>query len=65
MLRTLEKLLASPSPEHTYLAERLDSAKWLGWDPSPANGISSGKASPAPKRSHRGVSAWRGRATSE
>lgn len=33
MYRTLQKLFASAATEHVYLGERLQSAKWLGWEP--------------------------------
>lgn len=38
MFRTLQKLFASDSSEQIYLAERLQSAKWLGWDAQAQDG---------------------------
>lgn len=36
MFKTLRELFIPRTPEETYLEERLRSAKWLGWDMSPA-----------------------------
>lgn len=42
MFRTLQKLIASDSSEQIYLAERLQSAKWLGWDAQAQDGAQAG-----------------------
>ena len=44
MYRTLQKLFTSAATEHIYLAERLQSAKWLGWDLRAEAGAASGAA---------------------
>jgi hypothetical protein len=36
MFKTLREIFVPRTPEETYLDERLRSARWLGWDMTPA-----------------------------
>lgn len=47
MFRLLQKLFASTTTEQIYLAERLQSAKWLGWDRQAEASAASGQTAPA------------------